>query len=67
MATAEYDVLRGDGIAYANKLKSAGVVVSHKDFPGMIHGFFTLGSFISEGIRARDFFAREINAIIVGS
>ena len=67
VATAEYDVLRGDGIAYANKLKSAGVVVSHKDFPGMIHGFFTLGSFISEGIRARDFFAREINAIIVGS
>lgn len=38
--TAYYDVLQGDGIAYANTLRSAGVAVEHLDYPDVIHGVF---------------------------
>lgn len=62
--TAEYDVLREDGIAYMQKLKDAGVEVAYRDMPGMIHGFFNCGKYIDEGIAVRDYFASEINRIL---
>jgi acetyl esterase len=62
--TAEYDVLRADGIAYRDKLIAAGVKVAYKDCPGMIHGFFNYGKYIDEGIKIRDYFADEINNIL---
>ena len=62
--TAEFDVLRDDGIAYMQKLKEAGVEVAYKDLPGMIHGFFNCGKYIDEGIAVRDYFAGEINRIL---
>ena len=64
LLTAEYDVLREDGIAYKNKLIAAGVEVAYKDAPGMIHGFFNYGKFLSDGIKIRDYFAAEINRIV---
>lgn len=64
MITAEYDVLRADGIAYYEKLKAAGNNVVYKDCPGMIHGFFNYGKYIDEGINIRDWFAEKINAIV---
>jgi acetyl esterase len=39
VATAEYDVLRDDGIAYAEKLAAAGVAVTHINAPDMSHNF----------------------------
>jgi acetyl esterase len=60
MVTAEYDVLKADGVAYYEKLKAAGNNVVYKDCPGMIHGFFNLGKFIDEGIGIRDWFAENI-------
>jgi len=39
VATAEYDVLRDEGIAYAEKLRAAGVVVTHVHAPDMHHNF----------------------------
>ena len=39
VATAEYDVLRDDGIAYAEKLGEAGVAVTHLHAPDMHHNF----------------------------
>jgi acetyl esterase len=62
--TAEYDVLREDGIAYRDKLVDAGVKVTYKDCQGMIHGFFNYGKYIDEGIKIRDYFADEINKIL---
>ncbi len=64
MITAEFDVLRADGIAYRDKLVAAGVPVAYKDCPGMIHGFFNYGKYIDEGINIRDYFADEINRIL---
>ena len=39
IATAEYDVLRDEGIAYAEKLKAEGIAVTHLHSPDMGHNF----------------------------
>ena len=37
--TAEYDLLRDDGNAYAEKLREFGVPVTHREFQGVDHAF----------------------------
>lgn len=39
IVTAQYDVLRDEGIAYAAHLRGAGVAVEHQHVDGQIHGF----------------------------
>jgi acetyl esterase len=39
---AEYDVLRDEGQAYADRLRESGVPVDVHIHPGQMHGFFTL-------------------------
>jgi acetyl esterase len=64
LITAEYDVLHDDGVAYAEKLRTGGVQVIYKNYPGMIHGFFNYGSVIDEGIAVRKYLANAINQIL---
>ena len=64
LLTAEFDVLRLDGIAYKEKLEAAGSLHSYIDCPGMIHGFFNYGKYIPYGIEIRDWIADRINSII---
>ncbi len=46
--TAGYDVLRDEGLDFADKLEAAGVLVTRKHYPGQIHGFITMGKIIRE-------------------
>jgi len=46
IAVAGYDPLHDEGVAYAAKLRAAGVRATLADYPTMIHDFFKLGRFI---------------------
>ncbi|WP_408591380.1 alpha/beta hydrolase [Novosphingobium sp.] len=46
--TAEFDPLRDEGNAYADRLVAAGVSVDHAQAPGMIHGFFSMSAMVPD-------------------
>jgi acetyl esterase len=46
--TAGADPLRDEGNEYAERLKQAGVPVTHRTFPGQFHGFFTMGKLLQQ-------------------
>ena len=48
IATAQYDPLSDEGVAYADKLRAAGNVVTLKIYAGMIHEFFKMGGFVPD-------------------
>ena len=54
VVTAGCDVLCDEGRAYADKLEAAGVAVERAHFPGMIHGFVTMGKIVAGAHTALD-------------
>ncbi len=52
--TASHDPLLDDGINYGNKLRAAGVPVTHTDYPGQIHGFWNFTGRIDAALEARN-------------
>jgi len=52
--TAGHDPLRDEGRAYADRLIDAGVKTTYANYPGTIHGFFSLTRFLPQGLKAND-------------
>jgi acetyl esterase len=63
--TAEYDPLRDEGEAYAERLRAAGVAATATRYDGMIHGFFSMGDLIPEGKAAVDEAAEALRTALV--
>lgn len=49
--TAEFDPMRDEGNAYAERLAAAGVAVEHRCHDGMIHNFHAMGAVLPQGRR----------------
>lgn len=50
---AQYDPLRDEGQAYAQRLKGAGVPVIVRNYEALIHGFWGMGAYLDATRRAR--------------
>ncbi len=51
---AEFDPLRDEGLAYAARLKDAGVPVTERTFPGQVHNFLLWGGWVDDATAALD-------------
>lgn len=66
LITAEHDVLRDEGEAYAARLEAAGVRVTSRRFTGQLHGFFTLINVLPGSADAITYVARRIRDNLAG-
>jgi acetyl esterase len=66
VVTAEFDVLRDEGEAYARRLEEAGVPVKLLRCNGMIHGFLSLPGLIHRATQYFDQAVLEIRRLAAG-
>ncbi|MBN1533376.1 MAG: alpha/beta hydrolase [Spirochaetes bacterium] len=63
MVTAQFDVLRDEGEAYAARLAAAGVPVVHRRFDGTIHGFVGMDRVFPQSREAISMIAGELRRV----
>jgi len=63
--TVEYDPLRGEGIAYAQRLQAAGVTVTHRHHEDMFHDFFSFVNLLDAGNEAVALLGAEIRTRVM--
>lgn len=65
--TAEYDILRDEGEAYAERLRQAGVPVEPRRFEGQMHVFFTMVNVLPGSAAGVDFVAGAVRRSVCDS
>ena len=58
--TAEIDPLQSDGMMLADKLKSAGVMVTSQNYDGVTHEFFGMAAVVPQAKEAQAFAAEQL-------
>lgn len=63
--TAEFDPLRDEGEAYAERLRAAGVAATLHRYDGMVHGFTQLGHILEDGRASVDEIAQALKSALI--
>ena len=64
IAAAEYDPLRDENRAYAERLAAEGVAVEYLEFAGLVHGSFDMMSVVPAVDEAIDAIARSLGVLV---
>ncbi len=64
--TAGFDPLRDEGVAYAHRMAALGVQVSHVEFTGQFHGFFSLPHMLGDARTAHALAAEALVLALAG-
>ena len=62
--TAEFDPLRDEGAAYAERVRKEGVSSTYRCHPGMIHLFYGLGALIPYADTAFDLMGADVRSLL---
>jgi acetyl esterase len=64
VVTAEYDPLRDEGVAYAERLREAGVPTREISVPATVHGFLEFVNVVPAALRAREEILRGFASLL---